>query len=285
MTRILITGATGALGSQLITRFSQRADLIILGTTSQASLVNKDLVFCDLMQKKEIFNVISKFQPDYIYNLAASFSNDVDHCLKINFQGPLEILKSIQTLKISTRVVLIGSAAEYGAIKSEDNPVKEVHQLLPVSAYGFSKVCQSNLIGYFSFLGVNVVGARIFNLLGHSISNRLFIGRVQDQISEIQIKSRKFLEVGSLSAFRDYLAIEEACDLLITIGEKGESGQIYHVASGTPILMRDLLSNFLLKNNLSMNDVLEDLNYSNRQGFDVPIIYADMEKTNNLLAQ
>jgi len=88
-----------------------------------------------------------------------------------------------------------------------------------------------------------------------------------------------------LSAFRDYIAIEEACDLLITIGEKGESGQIYHVASGAPILMRDLLSNFLLRNNLSMNDVLEDLNYSNRQGFDVPIIYADMEKTNNLLAE
>jgi nucleoside-diphosphate-sugar epimerase len=285
VTRILITGATGALGRQLIARLRQRAELIILGTTSQASLVKKDLAFCDLMQKEEIFNIIGNFQPDYIYNLAASFSNDVEHCLKINFQGPLEILKSIQKLNMPTRVVLIGSAAEYGAIKSENNPVKETCQLLPVSAYGFSKVCQSNLIGYFSSLGVSVIGARIFNLLGHSISDRLFIGRIQHQIAEIKIKSRKFIEVGSLSAYRDYIAMEEACNLLIMIGEKGDSGEIYHVASGTPILMRDLLSNFLLKNNLSMDVVLEDLNYSNRQGYDVPIIYADMQKTNNLLTQ
>jgi GDP-4-dehydro-6-deoxy-D-mannose reductase len=282
MTRILITGATGALGSQLISRLQKRAEVIILGTTSQATPINRDLAFCNLMGKKEIFSIISDFQPDFIYNLAASFSADVNQCLKINFEGPLEILKSIQTLKISTRVILIGSAAEYGAIKSEDNPVKEAHQLLPVSSYGFSKACQSNLISYFSSLGLSVVGARIFNLIGDSISNRLFVGRIQEQIAEIKKEKRKFIETGALTAFRDYISIEDAITLLIRIGEKGVSGQIYHVASGVPILMRDLLSKLLLSNDLSVDKVLEDHNYSKRQGYDVPIIYADMTKTNNL---
>jgi len=154
-------------------------------------------------------NIIQSFQPDYIYNLAASFSTDIDRCLSVNFQASLEILKSIKKLNISTRVVLIGSAAEYGVIKLEDNPIKESHPLVPVSAYGFSKACQSNLIGFFSAHGVNVVEARIFNLLGKSMSEHLFIGRIQSQISEILTNKRKFLEIGSLEAYRDYISIEK----------------------------------------------------------------------------
>jgi len=51
MTRILVIGATGALGNDLIMRLRQKSKIKILGTTNQISAVNKDLVFCDLIEK------------------------------------------------------------------------------------------------------------------------------------------------------------------------------------------------------------------------------------------
>lgn len=279
-----MTGAQGALGESLVARLSLIPDTVVLGTTRHPERVVSGTILCDLQKKISINEVLSNFKPTCIFHLAASFSHDIETCLDLNVQVPLEILRCVQRLSETCRVVLIGSAAEYGLVKPEENPVTESYPLRPISAYGFSKASQSHLVGLFHSMGVDVVCARIFNLWGARMSERLFIGRIQRQVEEIQSGIRTSIEIGPLDAYRDYISVEEACSLLHKIATHGASGNIYNVATGEPVQMRVLLERILVEQGISMECVIEERNLSNRPGVDVPMIYADMSKTRQLLS-
>jgi GDP-4-dehydro-6-deoxy-D-mannose reductase len=279
-----VTGAQGALGEALLARLSLLPDTTVLGTTRRPERVVSGVILCDLQKKSSINEVLSNFNPTCIFHLAASFSQDIDTCLNLNVQVPLEILCCVQRLPEPCRVVLIGSAAEYGLVKPEDNPVMETCPLQPISAYGFSKASQSHLVSLFHSMGVDVVCARIFNLWGARMSERLFIGRIQKQIEEFQSGVRTSIEIGPLDAYRDYISVEETCSLLHKIATLGASGEIYNVATGEPVQMRVLLEKILDEQGISMECVFEERNLSNRPGVDVPMIYADMSKTRQLLS-
>lgn len=59
-------------------------------------------------------------------------------------------------------------------------------------------------------------------------------------------------------------------------------GLCHHVASGKPVVMRDLLEDKLEENNLDISIVRETEEKSNRAGYDVPKIYIDMQRTSQL---
>jgi GDP-4-dehydro-6-deoxy-D-mannose reductase len=102
-------------------------------------------------------------------------------------------------------------------------------------------------------------------------------------MDELSRGKRTQIEVGSLSAIRDYLAIDDAASQLLTVAEFGEAGTVYHVASGRPITMRELLLCELAAYGLDESMVVEGAAFTNRRGYDVPVIFADMAKTNMLI--
>jgi len=154
---------------------------------------------------------------------------------------------------------LIGSAAEYGVVRLEENPIREDRVLNPVSIYGLTKAWQTQLAGYYASSGVDVVVARVFNLDGPRLSERLFIGRLQKQIAEVLACQKTVIELGPLTAIRDYVSTDEAADQVLAIAEHGETGRVYHVASGLPVKMRDILVRYLSIHKLDASIVHEDL--------------------------
>lgn len=69
----------------------------------------------------------------------------------------------------------------------------------------------------------------------------------------------------------------------MAIAEYGDSGRVYHVASGIPVTMRELLNRYLSIYKLDTSIVQEAPVLSNRSGYDVPVIYADVSKTMQLM--
>ncbi|MBM3701252.1 MAG: NAD-dependent epimerase/dehydratase family protein, partial [Actinobacteria bacterium] len=166
MKRVLIIGASG-FTSKYLYNFINSPD--------------KEIFFCDLVNAfdkkllrrwyktdfsdfKEAYRIISEINPDQIYNLAGSFSNDFETDYRNNVLLTKNIFDSILKLNINTRVLIIGSAAEYGVINIKDNPIKEDYKLNPASIYGLTKVFQTNLMTYyFNSKKINVVMVRTFN--------------------------------------------------------------------------------------------------------------------------
>lgn len=276
---VLVTGATGAVGKALVDRLCLNPEQFCVFAPPRRTGDNP----LDLLVLDDINRTIDRTKPDLIFHLAATFSNNFDEAYAINVAATRRILQVIEASNRRVRVVLVGSAAEYGPVSPEENPIRESHALRPVSTYGLTKAWQTELSYLYASLGVDVVVARVFNLIGPNLSERLFVGRLYKQIAEMRGGLRKCIEFGPLSAVRDYLSIDLAITQLMAIAENGTAGSVYHVASGVPISMRELLIQELTLHNLQDTVLIEGAGLTNRSGYDVPSIYADISNTMALL--
>lgn len=279
MITVLVTGATGALGKAVTAYLNNKDGYKIVTTSRDGENADYQLNITDEVKLSEIINQV---RPALILQLAATFTHDFEDAYAVNVEANRQLLEIVQQLQDETRVVLIGSAAEYGLIQPDENPIAEDHGLNPVSVYGLTKAWQSQLSGFYSSRGVDVVVARVFNLKGENLSDKLFIGRLQKQIDGVLSGEHSVIELGPLSATRDYISTEDAAQQLFDIAEFGESGNVYHVASGEPVVMRDILKTTLEEYDLDISIVREADEKSNRSGYDVPVIYADIKRTSQL---
>ena len=278
MIKILVTGATGSLGRAVIALINQSEGYQVVSVGRQAFGLG-NYISCDICNNVELIDTLERVKPDVILHLAATFSGDFNEAYATNVLPTKHILEFVQHKLLKTRVVIIGSAAEYGVVNISENPIRENRLLAPVSVYGLSKAWQSQLISLYRGCGLDVLGARVFNLYGSGISDRLFAGRLQNQISDILDGKKDLIEVGRLTAVRDYISTEDAAIQVLSIMQNGLPGEIYHVASGVPVTMREIMQRELLAAGLSFSIVKESAKFSNRSGYDVPMIYADISKT------
>lgn len=278
---ILVTGASGALGMAVIDLLKQSDKYNIFATSRNATKDGSDII-CDVRDQKQIINAIEISAPDIILHLAASFANDFYEAYAVNVESTRHLLDHIKLCAMHTKVLLIGSAAEYGMVTSDENPIDETRHLAPVSIYGLSKAWQTQLMGLYAGT-VDVLCARVFNLYGAGLSDKLFAGRLLKQITEVIAGNAKYIQFGQLSAIRDYISTADAAEQLLTIITRGSSGKVYHVASGVPITMRDFAIEQLRANGLDSSILQESESYSNHIGYDVPVIFANNHETTRLM--
>jgi len=280
--KVLVTGANGGLGRLLITRLAAegRDELFLTG---RAAAGLRNYVACDITDPRAVAQLVRNIQPDRVFHLAGSFSGDYERDRAINADGALHVCEAVRLMPFRTRIIVIGSAAEYGAVSPEENPVSENRVLRPVSIYGLTKALQTHIASFYAnHFSMDIVVARLFNLLTTGLSDRLFVGRAERLIQRFKRGEIATMEFGNLSSTRDYVEGEAAVDQLLRIADKGERGDVYNVASGIPIEMRVLLLRLLQDAGLDQSAVREAPDLSVRTGYDAPSIYADTSKTRGL---
>ena len=278
---LLVTGAAGFLGRALVARLKLRPELT-LHLSDRQPAPGGVFHHCDLLDAAAVARLVQKAVPDQIYHLAGTLTNEYSNDFPANVETTRHLLESVRQSGRPVRVLLIGSAAEYGCVRAQDNPVREDHPPAPVSLYGWTKACQTLLMGYYHCVhALDLVMARLFNLSGAGASNHLFVGRVEEQASRLLAGETQEITVGNLEAQRDYLPVAEAARQLDRIMQFGQSGQVYHVASGVPTRMKDLLDELLRAQGLSRECVRQaPLSLTNK--LEVPVIYADISRTSRL---
>lgn len=259
----------------------QNTDASCYGLTRSAT--TDDALSCDLSDPLAVNNIINQLKPDLLFHMAGSFTNNFDIDFSSNVICAKNILDAIVNNGLSTRVLLMGSAAEYGEITQEENPVSENHVLRPISVYGWTKAAQTQLASlYASTHGVNVTVARTFNLKGPGISDKLFVGRVEQQIKAVLAGKASRITVGNTRAKRDYIDINDACPMYYLIATRGLAGKVYNVGSGKAVTMKDVLIEMLKDAGLDYTIIDEGVNGKATPHSQVNIIYADTGKVNLL---
>jgi GDP-4-dehydro-6-deoxy-D-mannose reductase len=281
--RALITGASGFTAHHLI-------ELIALKPEHELYLSDcvsggpGNILNCDLTQKGQVEELIGKTRPERIYHLAGSFTNNYDIDYPVNVLSTKNILDALLKFKVPSRVLLIGSSAEYGFIDAQDNPVNEAHPLQPSRIQGLTKVYQTYLMNfYYKVYQMDIVMARTFNLFGDNkrVSKLLFIGRIREQIEKIKKGEISKILTGNLETKRDYIDVREAVKYYQKIMERGTPGEAYNVGSGKCIKMRDILIQLLEEEGLDMK-VVEERASAVPDKTDIPEIRADLRKIKGL---
>lgn len=223
--------------------------------------------------------MLGAIRPDRIYHLAGSFTNEFASDLAANVTAAYHVFEAALALEASPRIVVIGSAAEYGDVLPHGNPLPETALLRPRTIYGLTKAYQTQLAQlYARGKGLPVMVARTFNLFGMGGSPRLFIGHVERQIEALRNGALARIAVGDLNDKRDYLDVDAACAAYHRIMERGTPGEVYNVASGHPIALRDVLRRVLENAGLDESSVSEARGEQRSVGSCSTVVYADVSK-------
>ena len=278
--RLLILGIAGFTGramERMVASMPEAREISVIGADlgfDAAERTGKvDYHTVDATDRGALHALLDELRPTHICNLVGTFGNDdFARLLAINVAIPESILAWAAGSDSVQRVLLIGSAAEYGV--PEKNPITEDHPLRPVNLYGLSKVYQTRLAElYHRTRGVPVVVARTFNIYGPGAPRSLAVGNWQAQIDAA--KDGDTIRVGNLETYRDYLHVDEVARDYWTLLERGEGGEVYNVCSGEATKMATVLESMLQATGKHV-DVDQDQNL--RKANDVPVVFGSRVK-------
>lgn len=277
--KILVTGASGFTAGYLAKYLFQDPNNEIYFLSRNRVLFPNSYI-CDLSDTVRTREIIKNIRPDEIYHLAGSFTNDFKTDYSSNVFSSKNIFDALLSENISSRVLIIGSAAEYGRVKKEDNPVSENYPLRPINIYGLTKAYQTYLMGHYQRVyDMDIVEARTFNLLGKGAPESLLVGTVYKQIMRYKKGEIQKVVVRNVENVRDYIEVEKAVQHYKFIMGHGITGEVYNVGSGEGIKVLDLLKQILYHEGLTL-DVVETI--KNFKKYDIQYSCADISKLRTL---
>jgi GDP-4-dehydro-6-deoxy-D-mannose reductase len=126
-------------------------------------------------------------------------------------------------------------------------PVTETHSFNPKDPYGVSKAAADAYCRYaHRAFGADVIIARPFNHSGPGQSDSFVISNFAKQVAEIEAGRREpVIEVGDLSARRDFLHVDDVIDVYLLLAERGSAGEAYNICSGESHSAQDVLGALL----------------------------------------
>jgi len=255
--RVLVTGVSGFVGGHLVDFLAtQEPALEVFGIARGSGEALRGravtVLSADLVDAAATDAVIEEVRPDRIVHLAGQSSvhrswEDPAGTLRANVHGLLSILEALRRRSLTPRLLVVGSAEEYGAVQIEKLPAGERTPLQPSSPYAVSKVAQAFLARqYFLSHGIPVICTRTFHHTGPGRGEVFAESSFARQIAEIEAGLREpVLYVGDLTPRRDYSDVRDIVRGYWLLLEKGEPGEVYNLCSGTSWPIQQVLD-FLL---------------------------------------
>lgn len=264
--RALVTGASGFVGSHLSAALLKRGwDAIGMcrKPDHRAPPPPNRLVTGDVTDAAFLRELLKSHRFDVIFHLAGrnAFSEPVE-LYKVNVVGTASLLEAVRYLdQPELKIVLLGSSAQYGAMGSD--PIGEDSAFNPVTNYGISKIaCEAMGRLLFEQTGQHVVCARGFNIIGPDQGTELLQGAVIEQIVAIEDgRQPAAVEVGDLSAYRDFIDVRDIATGLMAVAEYGEAGQAYNICTGQATQVREFIEGLVALANTPIQ-----INLRERQG-------------------
>ncbi|MCM2268565.1 MAG: GDP-mannose 4,6-dehydratase [Thermoanaerobaculia bacterium] len=261
MKRVLITGITGFAGSHLADYvLAEHPGVEVFGTYRWRSPRENiehlggriRLLESDLGDVTALRATLERARPDAIFHLAAqSFVptswNAPAETFHINVTGQIHLFEAIRALGLDPVVQLACSSEEYGLVHKDETPITEENPLRPLSPYAVSKVAQDFLgYQYFKSYGLRAIRTRGFNHEGPRRGEVFVMSNFAKQIAAIEAGEHEaVIRVGNLDSVRDFTDVRDMVRAYWLAAEKGEPGEVYNIASGQGITIREMLDRLL----------------------------------------
>jgi GDP-4-dehydro-6-deoxy-D-mannose reductase len=257
MKRVLITGITGFAGSHLADMLlAEQPGVEIWGTFRWRSRRENiehiesrlRLVECDLNDAVATRRALEQSQPDAVFHLAAQSFVPASwvapaETLHSNVAGQTNLFEGVRLLGLDPVFQLACSSEEYGLVLPGETPIRETNPLRPLSPYAVSKVAQDYLgYQYFQSYGIKAIRTRGFNHEGPRRGEVFVMSNFAKQVASIEAGlSEPVIRVGNLDAIRDFTDVRDMVRAYWLAVEKGTPGEVYNIASGHGITIRDML--------------------------------------------
>ena len=241
--RVFVTGASGFIGSHLVSVLLQAGCEVAILVKPESSLWRLQkhishlrIIQGDLSTIDDLSPQLGKFQPEACMHLA--WYAEPGMYLKSNQNIPC-LVNSLSLLNLlieigCKQVVMAGTCAEYDT--DIGYPLTETSPTKPLTIYAASKLSLS-ILGQQMAADAHIrfAWARLFYLYGKTEDKRRMVPGVINTL----LRNETFLATPG-EQVRDYLHVEDVASALWFIAQNQQSG-IFNVSSGEPITIRNLM--------------------------------------------
>ena len=286
MKKVIVTGGLGFIGSNLIEYLIGKNYFVINIDKSSYSanpynlkhLKKKKYAFykIDIGNKKKLYQILKKYRPIGIFNLAAETHvdrsiDDSKNFIKSNIIGVYNILEVLRKIKkekrINIKLLHVSTDEVYGDLKSSQN-ASESFNYNPSSPYSASKASADQLIkAYIRTYGIKSTIVNSCNNYGPNQFPEKFIPKIIFNL----LNNKSIPVYGKGNNLREWIYVKDNCEALYKIFKKGKIGENYNVGSGIRLRNIDLVKLILSiakKNNISLRNKKKILYVKDRPGHD-----------------
>ena len=249
MTKVLVTGADGFVGSHLVeylreSGFDVRALSLYNSFGSWGWLDEIDrleeieVIAGDVRDPAQCRDIMVGV--DVVYHLASLIAIPFSYVapatyVETNVKGTLNICQAALDADVS-RVVQVSTSEVYGT--AQYVPIDEHHPLQPQSPYSATKIGADALaMSFFRSFELPVAIARPFNTYGPRQSARAVIPTIISQLAA----GRTTIELGDVRPTRDFNYVEDTCRGMLAVSQAADGiGQVFNIGSGHDVSIKDL---------------------------------------------
>ena len=288
---IFVTGGTGFIGSHLIEdllKYNPKNIICAYRSYDPKSYFHTQtlgektcLAVCDVKDFKRIFDIITKYEIDIIFHLAAqpivdtAYKNPLE-TIETNVIGTANILEACRLKNDIKSIVIISSDKAYG--KAKKLPYTEKSRLNGGHPYDASK-SSADLISqaYFKTYGLPIIITRFSNVFGPGDLN---FNRVIPGIFESIIKNKQFLIRSDGKMVREYTYIKDITNGCVKLVEKTNEvkGEAFNFGSKNILNVIDIIKN--IEKILNVKIDYKILNIAKNE---IPKQYLDYTKAKKML--
>ena len=248
--RVLVTGAGGFIGSQLVerlleegarvrafVRYSSRADTGYLRYVPPQWSGSLEVASGDLREWHTMRQAVQGCE--IVFHLGALISIPYSYhhpyeVAEVNFMGTLNILMACRELGVQ-RLIHTSTSEVYGTARRV--PIDEGHPLQGQSPYSASKIGADKLAeSFFCSYDLPVVTVRPFNTFGPRQTGRAVIPTIISQAL-----GACTVHLGNLSTKRDFTYVADTVQGFLCAAEApGVEGQVFNLGTGQEITIGEI---------------------------------------------
>jgi|TARA_B110000495_G_C22990118_1_gene582925 dTDP-glucose 4,6-dehydratase len=244
MKKIIVTGGLGFIGSNLIDLLLNKNYFVInidkityssnfYNTREFSNNKNYKFIKCDINSKK-IRDIIFRYKPSCIYNLAAETHvdrsiDDPKNFIQSNICGVYNLLECFKEFVIknkNSKLIHISTDEVYGDIlkgrSNEDDPYK------PSSPYAASKASSDHLV--YSYIRTYKIPAMVTNC-SNNYGPKQHPEKLIPKLIYNILNNKPLPIYGNGKNSREWIFVKDHCEALLKVYKKGRIGEFYNIGS------------------------------------------------------
>lgn len=252
MSKILITGAAGFIGSQLAYRlWKDKNEVVLIDNFSYGSEDNlifdeidfrEIIIKMDIRDKSEVHRLLKREKFEYVYHIAAitplpDCQMNPAEAVEVNVMGTVNILEAGRRYGVK-KIIFASTSAVYEnnmEFPSIEDHVVSPSLIYPNTKYTAERYCQA----YVDVYGMNITCLRFANVYGPHIDCL----RKQPPVVGYLIKEYYYNRQPTLHSTgeqrRDFVYVEDLIDLAIRV-QKGDGYDVVNVGTNTTYSINEL---------------------------------------------